>query len=72
MKKAVSVKYMEANGKFAESKAVGYVEYNRERGACDIVIDGKPYSWADLEKNISSHEGFKIKIEFGDIGDELD
>ena len=72
IKKAMSVTYMEPNGYFSGIKAVGYVEYNRERDACDIIIDGKPYTWVELEKNISAHEGFKIKIEFGDVGDELD
>jgi hypothetical protein len=63
---------MKPDGYFTESKAVGYIEHNRERDACDIIIDGKPYTWPELEKNIRAHEGFKIKIEFGDIGDELD
>jgi len=54
------------------NKAVGYIEYNRERDACNVVIDGKPYTWAELERNIRAHEGWKIKIEFGDVGDELD
>ena len=72
IKKLVSVRYMEKDGYFARGKAVGYIEYNRERQACDVIIDGKPYSWEELEKNISSREGWKIKIEFGDIGDVLD
>jgi hypothetical protein len=72
IKKALSTTYMEPSGYFADSKAVGYVEYNPERDAHDVIIDGKPYTWSELEKNISAHEGWKIKIEFGDVGDELD
>jgi len=72
IEKVLSVTYMQPDGYFAESKAVGYIEYNRERDACDIIIDGKPYTWSELEQNISVHEGFKIKIEFSGIGDELD
>ena len=72
IKKTLSTTYMEPSGYFAKSKAVGYVEYNHERNAHDIIIDGKPYTWSQLEKNISAHEGWKIKIEFGDIGDEFD
>jgi hypothetical protein len=72
IKKALSIKYMDRSGYFREDKAVGYIEYNSESEACDIIIDGNPYSWRELEKNISSHEGWKIKIEFGDVGDELD
>ena len=72
IKKLVSVRYMGKDGYFSKDKAVGYIEYNRGRQACDVIIDGKPYSWEELEKNISGREGWKIKIEFGDIGDVLD
>jgi hypothetical protein len=72
IKKVLSVRYMEPSGIFAKSKAVSYVEYNPECERHEIIIDGKPYTWAELEKNISAHEGWKIKIEFGDVGDELD
>jgi len=72
IKKTLSVTYMQPDGYIAGDKAVGYIEYNQERDACDVIIDGKPYTWAELEKNISGRESFKIKIEFGDIGDELD
>jgi len=70
--KVLSTKYIQPDGHFVGCKAVGYVEWNRERNACDVIIDGKPYTWAELESNLSAHEGFKIKIEFGDIDDELD
>ena len=72
IKKVLSVKYMEPSGYISKNKAVGYIEYNPERDRHEIIIDGKPYTWAELEKNISAHEGWKIKIEFGDVGDELD
>ena len=72
IKKLVSVKYIDDDGYFAKNKAVGYVEYNLERERHEIIIDGKPYSWSEIEKNISAHEGWKIKIEFADHGDELD
>ena len=70
--KAIAVKYMKPDGYIAKNKAVGYIEYNSERDAHDIIIDGKPYTWADLEKNISVHEGWKFKIEFGSVGDDID
>jgi hypothetical protein len=72
IKKVLSVKYMEPSGYVSKGKAVGYIEYNCELERHEIIIDGKPYTWAELEKNISAHEGWKIKIEFGDVGDELD
>ena len=63
---------MKPDGYVSNNKAVGYIKYNRERQTCDVIIDGKPYTWAELEKNISAREGWKIKIEFGDVGDVLD
>ena len=68
----LSVKYMGRDGYFKESKAAGYIEYNHERDAHDIIIDRKPYTWQELEKNISAHEGFRIKIEFYDSGDVVE
>jgi len=55
----LSVKYMGRDSRFRESKAVGYIEYNHERDAHDIIIDRRPYTWQELEKNISAHEGLK-------------
>ena len=72
IKRMLSVTYMHPDGTIEGSRAVGYIEYNRERGIHEIIIDGKPYTWAQLERNISAHEGWKIKIEFGDVGDDLD
>jgi len=60
---------MGLDGRFIEGKTVGYIEYNHDRDAHDVIIDGKPYTWQDLEKNISSHEGFRIRIEFYDSTD---
>ncbi len=71
IKKALSVTYMDPNGYFANSRAVGYIDYNRVRDAHDIVIDGKPYTWDELKKNVAAHEGWQIKIEFRDVGEEL-
>jgi hypothetical protein len=72
IKKSLSTVYMDKGGYVSKSKAVGYIEFNRERDDHDIIIDGKPYTWEELKKNVSAHEGWKIKIEFGDVGDELD
>lgn len=72
IKKALSVKYMEKSGYIAGDKAVGYIGYNSENDSCEIIIDGKPYSWVELGKNIKAREGWNIKIEFGCAGDELD
>jgi len=72
IKKIVSVNYIDKDGYFTKnSKAVGYVEYCDKRDACNVIIDGKPYTWDELEKNLSAHEGWKIKIEFASRGDEL-
>jgi hypothetical protein len=70
--KALSVTYIDKDGYINGDKAVGYIEYNRESNDYDIYIDGYPFTWSDLEKNISAHEGWKVKIEFACIGDELE
>jgi hypothetical protein len=72
LRKFLSVKYMKKNGYFCDNKAIGYIAYNHIRDAQDIIIDGNPYTWQDLEKNIDAHEGFQIKIEFGDYNDILE
>jgi len=68
----LSVKYMSRGGYIIGGRAIGYIEYNHKRDAHDIVIDGKPYTWQELEKNITAHEGFRIRIEFFSSGDILD
>jgi len=68
IKKSLNVRYMDAKGKIKGDKAAGYISYNREREAYDVIIDGKPYLWDGLEKEISMREGWKIKIEFGSNG----
>ena len=72
IKKMLNTTYMTADGSLIGMKAVGYIDWNRRRQEHDIVIDGKPYTWNELGKIISSFEGWNIKIEFGDIGVELD
>ena len=72
IKKALSVTYMDKDGHIKGDKAVGYVGYAHERGECNVIIDGLPYTFHDFEKIISSREGWKVKIEFASIGDELD
>jgi len=72
IKKTLSANYMGTDGRIKGDKAIGYIGYNRERGGCDVVIDGNQCSWAELEKNISAREGWKIKIEFTGFGDELE
>ena len=71
IRKALHVRYVDDKGRMKALKAVGYIRYNSERDAHDVIIDGKPFTWEELEKNISSHEGWKIKIEFGGIGEDF-
>ena len=72
IKNALSVKYMGKNRTIKDTKLVGYIEYNRERDDYDIYVDGIPYTWDELGKNISIHEGWKVKIEFAEIGNDLE
>ena len=72
IEKALSVEYMDQHGKIKDQKLVGHIEYDSNLGECVIFVDGKPYTWAELGENIPIFEGWKIKIEFGDVGEELD
>jgi len=72
IKKVLSVKYMDSHGSIKDQKLVGYIDYNSEKRECVVFIDGKPYAWDELGRNISAFEGWKIKIEFAGVGDELD
>lgn len=71
IKKALSVEYMDQHGRIKDHKLVGYIDYDSDLNECVIFVDGKPYTWDELGRNISAFEGYKIKIEFGSIGDEL-
>ena len=72
IKEALSVEYMDQHGRIKDHKLVGYIEYDSDLDECVIFVDGKPYTWGDLGRNISAFEGWNIKIEFGSTCDELD
>ena len=72
IEKALSIEYMQPDGYFKGDKAIGYIDYNFERDILEVFIDGKPYTWEELEHSVSAYEGFQIKIEFADIVDELE
>lgn len=63
----ISTLYMDDDGTNVDGEIFGHIEYNKETNSHDIYIDGKPYTWSELEKNISNHEGWNIRIEFGDF-----
>ena len=71
IKKALSRMYMNPDGSFTGDRAIGYVAYDREHNRYNVIIDGKSYSWADLERSVSSYEGFKIAIEFCEMGEDF-
>jgi len=65
--KAINTVHIDERGYINNGIAEGYIVYNRRRDDYDIIIDGKPYTWEDLKKNISSYEGWNIRIELGDF-----
>lgn len=65
-------KYMRPDRIIEGDKLVGIIQYNHVSDVCDIVIDGEPYTWKELGESVSIFEGFKIKIEFYDVDDDLD
>lgn len=69
LSKLLSVKYME-HGRLKGDKAAGYVGYDRAKDTHYLVIDGNRYEWSDMGRNLATFEGFQIKIEFADPGDD--
>ena len=72
IKKALSVKYMNRDGSIKDQKIVGYIDYDSDLRECVVYVDGKRYTWEELGRNISTFEGWKIKVEFGGVGEVLD
>jgi len=72
IKKALSVKYMDQQGYIKNQKLIGYIDYDSGLGECVVFVDGSRFTWDELGRNLQTYEGWKIKIEFGGIGDELD
>ena len=72
IKKVLSVEYMDQHGRIKDQKLVVYIDYDSDLDESVIFVDGKPYTWDELGMNMSAFEGWKIKIEFGSVGDELD
>jgi len=70
--KAINTTHIDERGYIKDCVAKGYIDYNRKRDDYDIVIDGKPYTWEELKKNVSLHEGWNIKIEFSDADEVLE
>lgn len=70
--KAINTKYIDERGYINNSIAEGYIDYNNKRGDHDVIIDGKPYTWEELKQNISSHEGWNVRIEFFDVDDVVE
>jgi L-rhamnose mutarotase len=67
--KAINTKHIDESGYINNGIAEGYIEYNSKRKDHDVIIDGKPFTWEELKKNISSHEGWNIRIELNDVDD---
>lgn len=69
LQKMLSVKYIE-KGRWTEDRVEGYVRWS-EKDGCEVVVDGVPYTWEELGENVSSYEGFRIRIEIVDATDEF-
>jgi len=70
LSKMLSVKYIDGNS-WTNDKVAGYVNYDCETESHYVVIDGNRYEWSELGKQLGTYEGFQIKIEFADLGDDL-
>jgi len=72
VKKRTSTRYIDSSGHFTGDYAIGHIEFDGENNEHIVIINNVPYSWDNLKCNLSSYEGWDIKIEFGEPGDDLD
>jgi hypothetical protein len=72
LEKMLSVKYITPDGRWNGMKLLGYLAYNNDSDACNVIIDGKAYTWEELGRIVATSEGFQIKIEIADPTDELE
>ena len=70
--KSINTKYLSEDKWPVHSKMVGYIEYNSETESCDLIIDGHNLDMDELQRVISGHEGFQIKVEFADATDDIE
>jgi len=56
-----------------KNRLVGIVESTKEDdGTPVLIVDGKPFTWAEIGKMLMTYEGFQLKIEAVDIYDEIE
>jgi hypothetical protein len=72
LEKMLSVKYITPDGHWNGEKLLGYLAYSSDSDACDVIVDGKAYTWEELGRIVATSEGFQIKIEIADPTDELE
>jgi len=72
LERMMSVKYIMPNGRWNNDRVLGYIEYNGDRGAYEVIIDGKPHTWEELGRNLSAYDGFQVKIEIADPTDDFE
>jgi hypothetical protein len=72
LERMMSIKYIASDGYWNGNKLLGYLNYSSNSDACDVIIDGKAYTWEELGRIVGVSEGFQIKIEIADPTDELD
>ena len=66
--------YFDDDGRWNYNKIIGDIVWDRERetGDMNIIINGKPYTWDELYREVKTYEGWQIKIEFADPTENLE
>jgi len=67
--KLLSARYLKKDGSWSGSKICGVIGYSRETGDLEFVVDGKPYSFRQLRRELRERAGFQFKLELGDPTD---
>ena len=70
MKRKMVKKYINPDGSW--DSLVGNIEYNTEREELSVIVDGMAFTWEELKENVSTYEGWQIKIEFKDASERAE
>ena len=65
------MEYLDSDGTIKGQMLVGFIDYDSDHGECIVSIDGKPHTFGELGRMISTFEGWRIKIEFAISDDEF-
>jgi len=68
----MSTEYIDEKKNWTTEKIVGDIGWDSESDELRIVINGEPFTWHELYREVQAREGWQVKIEFADSTDDLE